>query len=238
MNTSLYVCQLNIGTLVLRLAMAVVMGGIIGLERERKGHPAGFRTYMLVALGATVAMILNQYLDYMQTGPWAETVAYTARTDASRLGAQVINGVGFIGAGTILVTQRQEVKGITTAAGLWASACLGLATGAGFIDCAAAGALLVVLCMGTFSGLESHVMSNARNMNIYVELDKYDDIAAITAGIRADGIRIFHVDVNKGGHGEENIGANISMYLPSKEPHQDVLLKISGLRGIKLISEV
>ena len=98
--------------MMLRIILALLMGGLIGMERERKRRPAGFRTYMLVALGAALTVILSQYLDYMINNPWAEiSASIGVKTDASRFGAQVINGVGFLGAGTIIVTGRQEVKG-------------------------------------------------------------------------------------------------------------------------------
>ena len=112
--------EYNTVSVLVRLALAVICGGLVGLERGRKRRPAGFRTHMLVCLGAAMTMLISQHL-------WLR--GYT--TDLSRLGAQVVSGIGFLGAGTILVTGRHQVKGLTTAAGLWASACIGLAIGAG-----------------------------------------------------------------------------------------------------------
>ena len=130
-----YLRELNIWSVMLRLTVAMVFGGLIGLERGRKGRAAGFRTYMVVCLGAALTMVMGQYEGYMLTEVWNEVVSKTdARADVSRFGAQVINGIGFLGAGTIIVTRKQEVKGVTTAAGLWASACVGLAIGAGFYE--------------------------------------------------------------------------------------------------------
>ena len=122
-----YLREMNFVSVMFRLILAMVCGGMIGLERGRKRRPAGFRTYMLVCLGAALTMLLSQYESYMVTHAWHETAMEIGlRTDVSRFGAQVINGIGFLGAGTILVTGRQEVKGLTTAAGLWAAAALGL----------------------------------------------------------------------------------------------------------------
>ena len=126
-----YLRELNIVTMMLRILLAVLCGGLIGLERERKNRPAGFRTYMLTALGATLTVLLSLQLDQMLHGPWralAESIGATQ--DVSRFGAEAAKGIGFLGAGTIIITARQQVKGLTTAAGLWASACLGLAIGA------------------------------------------------------------------------------------------------------------
>ena len=160
-----YLRQLNLVSMVLRIVLAMLMGGLVGFERERKRRPAGFRTYMLVALGAALTMILSQYLNLMLNTQWA-AIAEGSKTDVSRFGAQVINGVGFLGAGTIIVTGRQEVKGLTTAAGLWASACMGLAIGAGFYECMIVGILLIELCMRVLPFVENWIMAKARNLNI------------------------------------------------------------------------
>ena len=115
-------------SILLRLLLAMLFGGVIGLERGRKRRAAGFRTYMLVCLGAALTMLLSQYLHRMLNTVWSGAAL---TIDVSRISAQVINGIGFLGAGTIIVTGRQQVKGLTTAAGLWASACMGIAIGAG-----------------------------------------------------------------------------------------------------------
>ena len=120
--------NVNIYSITLRLGLAVLFGGIIGLERGANKHQAGIRTHILVCVGAALAMLTNQYI--------FESI--TTVTDPTRMGAQVISGIGFLGAGMILVTSRNKVKGLTTAAGLWASACAGLALGIGFY----AGALI------------------------------------------------------------------------------------------------
>ena len=108
-----YLREMNVASVLLRLTVAMLFGGFIGLERERKRRPAGFRTYMLVCLGAALTMLLSQYESYMVTHAWHETAMEIGlRTDVSRFGAQVINGIGFLGAGTIIVTGKQEVKGL------------------------------------------------------------------------------------------------------------------------------
>ena len=118
-----------------RMLLAVVCGGIIGVEREYKRRPAGFRTHILICLGATMTTLTSQYL----------FLVMNYYTDIARLGAQVVAGIGFIGAGTIIVTRRQRVKGLTTAAGLWAVAIVGLAVGGGFYEGAIAATVLILL---------------------------------------------------------------------------------------------
>ena len=116
--------DLGMAAVAARMLLAVLCGGIIGIEREFKRRPAGFRTHILICLGAAMTTLTSQYL-YLDRGYY---------TDIARLGAQVVAGIGFIGAGTIIVTRRRRVKGLTTAAGLWASAIVGLALGAGFYE--------------------------------------------------------------------------------------------------------
>ena len=176
--------ELNTASVLLRLVLAMLFGGLIGLERVRKRRPAGFRTYMLVCMGAALTVILSQYEFFMVTNGWSELAAEIGlRTDVSRFGAQVINGIGFLGAGTIIVTGKQEVKGLTTAAGLWASACMGLAIGAGFYECVGLCFALIFLVIRLLPFIENAIIENARNMNIYVEFQ------SIGAGRSVPGFR-------------------------------------------------
>ena len=175
---------------------AMISGGMIGLERARKHRPAGFRTYMLVCMAAALTMLLSQYESYMLHHVWAERAAEIGiRTDVSRFGAQVINGIGFLGAGTILVTGQQKVKGLTTAAGLWASACMGLAIGAGFYECMFLAFALILLCICLLPHIDAIIVSRAHNMNIYVEFTSLDDVGAIIGRIKEQGARIYEVDI-------------------------------------------
>ena len=123
----------SITALLVKILLSVFFGGLIGLERGHKHRAAGSRTYMIVCMGAALTMILSQYESELLSTNWRDfSDAIGIKTDVSRFGAQVINGIGFLGAGTIILTGRQEIKGLTTAAGLWASACMGLAIGSGF----------------------------------------------------------------------------------------------------------
>lgn len=237
-----YLRQLNFESMALRIILAMIMGGVIGYERELKHRPAGFRTYMLVALGSAVTVILSQYLDLMLSTGWADSLRENQvgnRTDVVRIGAQVINGIGFIGAGTILVTSRNEVKGLTTAAGLWASACMGLAIGAGFYECFLIGFALVIFIMKLLPLIEDAVLSQARNMNIYIEMDNIENLSNIVNRIKADGIRMYDVDIDR----EQNshmpqVNGLFSLRLPEKRHHTEVLAMLSTLDGIISIEEV
>ena len=232
--------ELNMCSVMLRLTLAMFFGGLIGLERGRKRRPAGFRTYMLVCLGAALTMLLSQYEYHMINTAWSvlpEEIG--VRTDVARFGAQVINGIGFLGAGTIIVTGRQEVKGLTTAAGLWASACMGLAIGAGFYECVVLAFLLIFLSIRFLPYLENFIIENARNMNIYVEFESLDDVGTIIGRIKAQGGQIYEVDID---HGREeksrNPSAVFSIRLQGNLAHTQVLAAISDLESVRTIDEI
>lgn len=128
-----------------RVLLAMAIGGIIGWERENSNRPAGLRTHMLVAIGAAVVMLMGELA--------LETYADITTMDPTRLGAQVISGIGFLGAGTIM-REGATVKGLTTAASLWAVACLGLAAGGGFYEAAVAGTIAIIITLTIFEYLE------------------------------------------------------------------------------------
>jgi len=137
-------------TVLSRLLFAILLGGAIGLERSYKNRPAGFRTHILVCIGATIASMTGIYLYLNMKLP----------TDISRLGAQVVSGLGFIGGGTIIVVNHQKIKGLTTAAGLWACGIIGLSIGAGFYEGAIIGTLLVLIAETLFTYLGSKIPHN------------------------------------------------------------------------------
>ncbi len=136
---------------VVKLLLALVCGGLLGFERERKHRPAGLRTYMLVCIGATLVMMTNQYIcDMYETG------------DPARMAAQVVSGIGFLGAGTIITTTNNKVKGLTTAAGLWAAGCVGLAIGIGFYEAAIIGTALIFIVMVILHSFDKKIVSSKK----------------------------------------------------------------------------
>ena len=137
----------NLLTLIIRTLMAIICAGVIGFERDAHGSAAGLRTHILVCLGAMIAM---------STGVFAAT---HFSGDASRIGAQVVSGIGFLGAGTIMVN-RGHIKGLTTAAGLWTSACIGLAIGTGFYEAAIVGSIAVLIVERWLKRLKKRIMRN------------------------------------------------------------------------------
>ena len=160
---------LNEISITLRFVLAVICGGLIGLEREHKHRPAGFRTHILVCIGAASVMMTSQYL-----------ISLTGfATDPARLGAQVIAGIGFVGAGTIMVTKRRQVKGLTTAAGLWDASIVGLALGVGFYEAGIYATLLILAIEIILSKLDRYLISNAKQINVYVEYETSENLTDI-----------------------------------------------------------
>ncbi|MBE6595359.1 MAG: MgtC/SapB family protein [Ruminococcaceae bacterium] len=227
-----------------RLGVAVFCGGCIGLERGRKRRPAGFRTHILVCIGAALAMLISQYMTMMTDTYWAAIYEQLAGrplgnpTDAARLGAQVINGIGFLGAGTIIVTGQQEVKGLTTAAGLWASACMGLCIGAGFVEGAVIGCILIIVTIIVFTRVERVIMACSRNINLYVEFANVDDVGAIISTIKAQDIRIFDVEIRKAVGVGANQSAVFCVRLPKRMSHATVMTVLAELEHVRSIEEL
>lgn len=234
-----YLRELNFVSVALRLLLSAVIGFSLGMERGRKRRPAGCRTYMLVCMGATLTLLLSQYEYYMLTNRWYDlALEIGIRTDVSRFGAQVINGVGFLGAGTILVTGRREVKGLTTAAALWASACMGLAIGAGFYESVVLGTVLIFLSMRFLPTIENMMVERAPFLNIYVEFESLDNIGAIIGRIKEQNSQILDVEIDHGrGEGSGNPSAAFSLRLPRHQPHSDVLVSVSGLDCVYTVEE-
>ena len=221
--------EVNLVSMLVRFAIALLGGGIIGMSRGKRQHAAGLRTHLLVCIGAASVMMTSLYQ--------AQNLGVPG--DAFRMPAQVVSGVGFLGAGTILVTGRQEVKGLTTAAGLWASACMGLAIGAGFYECVVLCTVLIFLCMRFLPIIENYLVERARFINIYVEFRSLDDIGAIISRIKSQGAHICDVDINRG-RTERSINPNavFAIRLQQKQPHTQVLTAIAALDSVYTIDEV
>ena len=218
-----YIRNVNGLSVLIRLALAVIFGGLIGLERERKHRPAGFRTHILICLGAAMTTLTSQYL----------FLSLRQFTDIARLGAQVIAGFGFIGAGSIIVTQRRRVKGLTTAAGLWASAAIGLCFGAGFYEGGIIAALLILAVELLFSKLEYRIMDNAREVNLLVE---YKDLASLNGVLRymkEVDLKILSLEILKSESNPANKNCvNIDLLIHRKLRIKDMIADIANVPGI------
>ena len=220
--------EITVLSVALRIATAIIVGGLIGLERGLKNRPAGLRTYMVVCLGACLIMLTNQYI-----------YQATAVGDPVRMGAQVISGIGFLGAGTIIVTRRNQIKGLTTAAGLWAAAGVGLAVGIGFYEAALAGAFAIFFVMTMLQKMDNKMHRSTKVIEIYVELkreyplgDFLQDIRNMDIEVR-DTMREQDSDINDG------VRAYFTtLKLQKRQNHLEVIDQIRVLPGIVCIEEL
>ncbi|MCI8303556.1 MAG: MgtC/SapB family protein [Lawsonibacter sp.] len=233
--------EFNTSSVLLRLTLAALCGGLIGINREHKRRPAGFRTYMLVCLGAALTMVLGQYQHMMFSTVWLEAqLEVETATDVTRFGAQVINGIGFLGTGTILITEQREVKGLTTAAGLWASACMGLAIGAGFYEGMLLGFLAIFLSIKFLPYVEGFLMARSRNMNLYVELTSLERMKDFIQLMKGKGIQIYDVEMDRRSGAQEQSAPSVIFYLhlPKYQSHTRLLTELSYSADVRTIDEI
>lgn len=206
----------------------MVCGGLIGLERSRKNRPAGFRTYMIVCLSSALIMMTNQFIYNNFHG-----------SDPARLGAQVISGIGFLGAGTIIVTSRSQVKGLTSAAGLWASACLGLAIGIGFYYGAFIVAIAVFLIITLFKKFDTWLTSTNKMITIYASFSNIEHFDKFIAYCYRDNFKVHDIEITKDPNLREvTIIAIIQLEASKRLNHIETIQKFSSFEGLVHIEEL
>ena len=220
--------EVTLLSVALRIAVAIIVGGLIGLERGLKNRPAGLRTYMVVCLGSCLIMLTNQYI-YQVTGTG----------DPVRMAAQVVSGIGFLGAGTIIVTRRNQIKGLTTAAGLWAAAGVGLAVGIGFYEAALVGGLAIFTVMTLLQKMDNKMHRKTKTIEIYVELDKAYALGDFLRDVRAKDIEIRDTMREHDAETEEGTRAYVStLKLQKRQHHLEVIDQLRVIPGIICIEEL
>lgn len=233
---------MRLTTIILRLFLAVILGGLIGMEREEKHRPAGFRTHILVCVSSAVVMLTSEYISNVYRG--------LTNADPARLGAQVISGIGFLGAGTI-IRQGSNVKGLTTAASLWAVACIGLALGIGFYEGAVAGALLIIFTLMVLGRFGRAFSDKTSRLNLLIIMNKnLQDFGYITSllgkfniGIRD--IKFYNNDndidfvfENDFEDDTNNVTIRLNLKLPIGVSHKEIITQLNFLQGIHLVQEI
>ena len=212
----------------LRIFAAIIVGGLIGLERGLKNRPAGLRTYMLVCVGACVVMLTNQYI-YQVFGTG----------DPVRMGAQVVSGIGFLGAGTIIVTRRNQIKGLTTAAGLWSAAGVGLALGIGFYEAALIGGFAIFFVMTLLQKMDNKMHRNTKVLEVYVELSKELSLGEFLHEVRERDIEIRHIERDHDSEPENSVRAYLfNLKLQKKQDHIEILDDLREIPGIMYLEEL
>ena len=198
----------NPWVVIIKLALAVIIGGIIGMERGKQGRAAGMRTHILVTVGAALTVMIGLF----------SSSVLEHSTDPFRMAAQVISGIGFLGVGTILLKGRFQITGLTTAAGLWCTAAIGLAIGAGFYIGAIGAFLVSVLAVTLLHKLEYKIIKRSDRFGIYVEIDSDVAVSKTIDSLR----ELYHVtDVQvtapRSAH-TGNVGIEANVHIKGEDP--------------------
>jgi putative Mg2+ transporter-C (MgtC) family protein len=220
---------MSVYEIIFKLALACILGALIGLERESLNRPAGLRTYTLVCVGSTLAMIvsIDIYMQYYQT----------VNADPGRIAAQVVSGIGFLGAGTIM-REGASVRGLTTAAGLWVVACIGLAVGAGLYIPAVATTILILFVLIYFIRFEQFFtgMREYKGLVIVVE-DRPGQVGNIGSILGDMGVLIKNIQLNHM-ENEDNLEVELLVELPSGMKISDVIEELSTMKELKSIDRL
>ena len=214
----------------LRLLLAVLIGCVIGIEREKKNRPAGMRTHVLVCVGASLIAIMESLMISNTIG--INTAATNSGVGLSygRISAQVVSGIGFLGAGTIFISQK-KIAGLTTAASLWNVACLGLAVGMGFYVIAIAGCAIVII---TLALLQRVVRVNSVKHVEVKFIHRVETIAFINDYFQSIGVKVLDIDFHVENKGKYNLYTNIyTLDMQGKTTYKDIVNKLSEYANIQ-----
>lgn len=221
----IYMEQLHILSITCRILLSAVCGCVIGLNRGKARQPAGMRTHMLVCIGATLVMLTGQY-SYELFG----------EGDPTRLGAQVISGIGFLGAGSIIVSgkEKDKVKGLTTAAGLWTSACIGLCIGIGFYMATIVATLAVVIVLEKLKTWEHHLVFENVQIQLYIEVNSARAILQMIQKLEKLDLEIQNISVLK----KKKSGvqkAVVCVENTGNDSKEDILQKLEQVEEIQYV---
>ncbi len=215
--------------IVFRLILAGILGGIIGYERETENKPAGFRTHMLICIGSALVMVTSEDIFSRYAG--------LTNLDPARLGAQVISGVGFLGAGTI-IRDGLNVRGLTTAAGVWVVACVGLAAGIGFYEGAIVSTLFIYLILLTMKKFQDRLKVRNHNKVILIRFqDRPGQLGAIGTTFGRYGHSIRNVEFLQSGEQDQVIDIRVYSHIAANAQLYDFMMELQRLPGVEKVSE-
>ena len=217
---------LTMSSILLRSDISLVIGGVLGFERERRRRPAGLRTFMLVCFGSAAVMMTNQYV-----------FQYFHTSDLVRMGAQVISGIGFLGAGTIMITRHRHIRGITTAAGLWTAGCLGLATGIGFYEMAIVGLVVTITVVAGFHRLGVYIQACSSEITAYIEYSGSHSFSSFLKAAREKQFEIEDLQINKD-PSSNFLSAIATIKSLKKRTHAEIVDELSSIEGTTYVEEL
>ena len=219
--------EFNTVSIVVRVLLAMLLGGLIGIEREVSKRPAGFRTHILVCVGSCMTALIGLFV-WEKTGQIA---------DPLRISAQVISGIGFLGVGTILVKEHDHITGLTTAAGLWATAAIGISCGYGFYTLALMGTLVVAVTAAILFKFEARGRKKNRKRTIYLEVQGTEGLNEhidwLTGEWEALHVKVMAPRTAIGGH----VGLETVLRVAGHEDVKEVLEKLRGREGVLFAME-
>ncbi|HHU04542.1 MAG TPA: MgtC/SapB family protein [Fastidiosipila sp.] len=218
--------ELNELTVIVRLLLALLCGGILGFERMRKRRAAGLRTYMLVCIGSSIISMTAQFVAEHFEG-----------VDVSRMPSQIIVGIGFLGAGTIMVTRYYRVKGLTTAAGLWVTAGVGLAIGIGFYLGALLTALVLILVLAFADKIENAYAKTLHRMQLYVLFQDLESIKTFINRVEDKKMKLSDLELAPS-EGYQGVGLFCLLRMPGDCSKEEALDIISQFEGVLFVEEI
>ena len=219
----------SLEALIIRMFWAMLVGTLIGIDREMKNRSAGIKTHVLVCIGAALVMMTSQYIQ----------VAFPeVKADLNRIGAQVISGVGFLGVGTIIVTGKNQVRGLTTAAGLWACACCGLAVGIGFIEGTVIALIFIMFTLKVLNLLDVSIHKNAKILDIYLEFENNKAVRQFTEDMHGLEVKISGFELAKSQIKGEGPSAIISLTVDDRKLRPVMLDTLRAMEYIRYAEEL
>ena len=209
---------------ILRIVLALVLGSVIGIDRGAKKRGGGARMDAAVCLGSATVMLTAQYM-YR---------AFPGAVDLSRMAAQVISGIGFLGAGSIIVSGHQ-IKGLTSAASIWTCACIGLAVGIGFIDGAVIITGILLMVLHILPMIEKRIYQWSRYVTLYIESDRNRTAAMLLHKLRSDGCTVDMYDVDKSRAEGQSFTILITVRIPARMKKGEYLKELEHLEGVLFV---
>lgn len=214
--------------IMIRMAFAMVVGILIGIDRGLKRRGAGIKTHTMVCLGSALVMMTSHYM----------MVTFDAKADLARMGAQVISGVGFLGVGTIMVTGKNQVRGLTTAAGLWTCACVGLAIGIGFVEGAVITLVLILITLQVLSKIDIWMHRYAKVFDLYLEFDTNKSVSNFMQEMHKAGVKVGTLEIAKSKIKGEGPTAIVSVELRKRMERPHIMEEIRALECVRYVEEL
>ena len=233
-----FVNELTVEVVSLRLLLAVVFGGIVGYTREKDNKPAGFRTHILVCFGAAIiSMVQDQLrLNILELASVNLKLSGVIKTDLGRLGSQVVSGIGFLGAGSIMKEKGETVGGMTTAAGIWATGCAGLGIGWGFYNLAIPAIVFMLVIIVIFKKFEPKIVKKTRLLKFEV---KFLEDKNYAKGLLAT-YEVFNQKLIKITQIDKNQAENTAIFtvnMDEKIDISDVIVSLSAIKAVEVVKE-